>query len=152
MFHGVVTCRKDTEVFWSARKDFHNFQIQKSSNGECWWSKEKKPKHMWVNGLFITFTVTMIGHLYNAVLPKRIWLSGMFLRSLDSWSVHHPPLEMAHSFERKVQRHALTSSLSLSQGIVREQEDSFEHSHLVGKETAPSDTNHGHVAKKQDSW
>lgn len=58
---------------------------------------------------------------------------------------------MAHSFELKVQRHALTSSLSLSQGIVREQEDSFEHSHLVGKETAPSDTNHGHVAKKQDS-
>lgn len=93
----------------------------------------------------------MIGCLHSAVLPYRIRLYGMFLSSLDPWSVHHPPLDMTHAFEVKVQRHVLISSPSLSQVIVREWEDSLEHSHLVGKETAASDTNCGHVTKKHNS-
>lgn len=123
----------------------------KKEDRECWWSKEKKPKHMgaW---LFIIFTVAMIGCLHNAVLPNKIRLPGMFL-SLDPWSVHHPPLDRTHELEVKIQRYILTSSPSLSQVIVREQENSFEHSQLrvAGKETTPSDTNCGHVAKKQDN-
>lgn len=102
--------------------------------------------------LFIIFTVAMIGCLHSTVFPNKIRISGMFLSSLELWSVHYPPLDMTHAFEVKVQRHVLTSSLSLPQVIVREQEDSFEHSDLVGKDTVLSDTNCGHVAKEQDSW
>lgn len=144
-----MTSRKDTEVIWSARKDFYNLQIKTSSTGSADGVRTRNPNtygYMVIHPLHSghdRMPLQCSSPQQNQTLP--------FLSSWDPWSVHHPPLNTTRVWSQGTEACFNFISQPFTCHCKRTML-TFEHFCLVGKEPAPSDTNCSHVSKKEDSW